>query len=43
MDAPYYKQALKETLPIGSGLIESGHKHVLQAKMKLAGSSMETQ
>ena len=26
-----YKSALKNDLPIGSGLIESGHRHVLQA------------
>lgn len=32
-----YPQALAQGLPIGSGLIESGHKHVLQARLKLAG------
>ena len=25
-------------LPIGSGLIESGHKHVLQARLKKGGA-----
>lgn len=30
---------LEEDLPIGSGLIESGHKHVLQARMKLPGAA----
>lgn len=39
MDALDYKQALDEDLPIGSGLIESGHKHVLQARMKLPGAA----
>ena len=39
MDALDYKQALEENLPIGSGLIESGHKHVLQARMKLPGAA----
>lgn len=32
-----YPQALAHGLPIGSGLIESGHKHVLQARLKLPG------
>lgn len=32
-----YPQALAQGLPIGSGLIESGHKHVLQARLKLPG------
>jgi len=32
-----YVGALAKELPIGSGLIESGHKHVLQARLKLAG------
>jgi len=26
-------------LPIGSGLIESGHRHVLQARLKKAGTA----
>ena len=39
MDALDYKQALERDLPIGSGLIESGHKHVLQARMKLPGAA----
>lgn len=34
-----YETALKENLPIGSGLIESGHKHVIQARMKIPGAS----
>jgi hypothetical protein len=33
-----YPAALAAELPIGSGLIESGHKHVLQARLKLPGS-----
>ena len=38
---PYlnYPEALARELPIGSGLIESGHKHVLQARLKQAGSA----
>lgn len=32
-----YAQAELEGLPIGSGQIESGHKHVLQARLKQAG------
>lgn len=35
MDALDYRQALEEGLPLGSGLIESDYKHVLQARMKL--------
>ncbi len=31
-----YPKALSRDLPIGSGLIESGHKHVLQARHKKA-------
>ena len=34
-----YKSALEQELPIGSGLIESGHRHVLQARLKKAGAS----
>jgi hypothetical protein len=34
-----YPRALARALPIGSGLIESGHKHVLQARLKKAGSA----
>ena len=34
-----YQGSLAEGLPIGSGLIESGHKHVLQARLKIAGAS----
>ena len=34
-----YKSALAKKLPIGSGLIESGHKHVLQARLKQTGSA----
>lgn len=32
-----YPAALAAGLPIGSGLIESAHKHVLQARLKLPG------
>jgi len=33
-----YKSAIARGLPIGSGLIESGHRHVLQARLKKAGA-----
>jgi hypothetical protein len=38
---PYlnYPQALARELPIGSGLIESAHKHLLHARLKQAGSA----
>ena len=32
-----YPKAIANDLPIGSGLIESGHKHVLHARLKKAG------
>jgi len=34
-----YPEALKLGLPIGSGMIESGHRHVLQARLKKAGTA----
>lgn len=33
-----YPAALRAGLPVGSGLIESGNRHVLQRRLKLAGS-----
>lgn len=33
-----YPAAVAAGLPLGSGLIESGHRHVLQARLKLAGA-----
>lgn len=38
-----YNLALEKELPIGSGLIESGHKHVIQARMKTPGASWSLQ
>jgi hypothetical protein len=38
-DALDYASALKLDLPIGSGLIESERRHVLQARLKKAGTS----
>ncbi len=32
-------ELLRLELPIGSGLIESGHRHVLQARLKKAGAA----
>lgn len=37
-DSLFYAQAKQEGLPLGSGLIESSHKHVLQARLKIAGA-----
>lgn len=37
IDCLDYALAKKRGLPIGSGLIESGHKHVLQARLKQSG------
>ena len=42
-DAFDYPRALKHQLPIGSGLIESGHRHVLQARLKAAGTEAARQ
>jgi len=32
-----YRDAIANGLPIGSGIVESAHKHVLQRRMKIAG------
>jgi hypothetical protein len=34
-----YPRAIALGLPIGSGMIESGHRHVLQARLKKAGTA----
>lgn len=34
-----YDKAQQQELPMGSGLIESGNKHVLQARLKIPGAS----
>lgn len=39
LDCLDYPAALKLDLPIGSGMIESGHRHVLQARLKKAGTA----
>lgn len=39
VDCLDYPRALKLDLPIGSGMIESGHRHVLQARLKKAGTA----
>lgn len=39
LDALDYPGALALGLPIGSGMIESGHRHVLQARLKKAGTA----
>jgi hypothetical protein len=39
IDCLDYPRALELGLPIGSGMIESGHKHVLQARLKKAGAA----
>lgn len=33
-----YLSAIKNGLPVGSGLIESAHRHLLQSRLKLAGA-----
>lgn len=33
-----YQQALARGLPIGSGEIESSHRHVVQKRLKIAGA-----
>ena len=42
-DCLAYDQAIARELPVGSGLIESGNKHVLQARMKIPGASWNLQ
>jgi hypothetical protein len=39
LDCLDYPGALKLGLPIGSGMIESGHRHVLHARLKKAGAA----
>lgn len=39
IDCLDYPRALKLGLPIGSGMIESGHRHVLQSRLKKAGTA----
>lgn len=34
-----YPRALRLNLPIGSGMVESAHRHVLQARLKKAGAA----
>lgn len=34
-----YDKAIEKNMPLGSGLIESGNKHVIQARMKIPGAS----
>ncbi len=33
-----YLEATQAELPIGSGMIESGHRHVLQRRLKIPGT-----
>lgn len=39
IDCLDYPGALELGLPIGSGMIESGHKHVLHARLKITGAA----
>ena len=39
IDCVDYPSAIAAELPIGSGLIESGHRHVLQARLKRPGTA----
>jgi hypothetical protein len=34
-----YQAALAEGLPIGSGMIESGHRHIFQSRLKIPGAA----
>ncbi len=36
-DSLFYAHCIAEDLPIGSGMIESGHRYVIQARLKLPG------
>jgi len=38
LDQVDYPHALKHGLPIGSGMIEGGHRHVLQKRLKISGA-----
>jgi hypothetical protein len=38
-----YKRALDAGLPIGSGEVESGHRHVIQERLKLCGAWWKTE
>lgn len=38
MDQLDYQSAIERGLPIGSGMIEGGHRHVLQNRLKLSGA-----
>lgn len=38
-DSIDYQNSQNQSFPIGSGLIESAHKHVIQARMKIAGAA----
>jgi hypothetical protein len=33
-----YRRAREQGLPVGSGVVEGGHRHVIQARMKLPGT-----
>jgi len=34
-----YKDAIERGLPIGSGKVEGGHRHVIQARLKISGAA----
>jgi hypothetical protein len=33
-----YKAAIEKELPIGSGEVESGHRHIMQKRLKIPGA-----
>jgi hypothetical protein len=37
-DQLHYRKTLEDGLPVGSGLIESSHRHLLQKRLKIAGA-----
>ncbi|WP_213155366.1 hypothetical protein [Neochlamydia sp. AcF65] len=43
LDMMNYKSALDKGLPIGSGEIESSHRHVVQKRLKIAGAWWKTE
>jgi hypothetical protein len=38
LDQLDYPAAIRAGLPVGSGLIESAHRHLLQSRLKIAGA-----
>ena len=43
LDYINYQKALSKGLPIGSGEIESSHRHVVQKRLKISGAWWKTE